>query len=257
MSVTRLAHQVAPLCRRVRSALALLLLVAVASVPPAALAQVGTPPPGRFCLRNRPAAGCSWFPITEFGVAILRPATEAPTRFWSLGLLHPVAGRWALGGSLVASSSNGPRTALTLAPVGRLALTRSLSLNLAPGLVFHGQQARDFPAEQPSPDTMITSRAEARAPAFAMDASLNLGDWATLFFHTSVFRYSTVSRYPSVLTVLPGGGTTWLSLPTETVAQPGTIVRQWIGVRAGSYPGLALGAAAVLVTMLVKGAVND
>jgi hypothetical protein len=104
---------------------------------------------------------------------------------------------------------------------------------------------------------MILRRTNARAPGFAVDASLTYRDWGALFVRTRMLPYSEVTRFTFTRVDLPGGGSSWISGPPETLEQRGVLTQHWVGVRAGSYPGLGLGVLAALATIAVTVAIED
>ena len=128
-----------------------------------------------------------WIPITECGVS-LRASYE---RIWNFGLLHSLGGRYAAGAVVTLTHDSG--TTISLAPVGRVNLTRLVALDIAPGILVQGRRDR-YSAEWPSPQIFIESVASGRAPGFALDASLSVRDWAVLFARASVFPYDQVMR---------------------------------------------------------------
>jgi hypothetical protein len=243
---------------RNRSTLVLLVLSAALLLPAPANAQDGAASSGGgFCFRPSATSECDWFPITEFGVALVAdpPSGTALGRIWNVGLMRNVGQRTALGAMVTVTHDN--IATVTLSPVGRIRLNSSLALDLAPGIVIHGRPFKSFPMEQPAPDSMVLSSTYGEAPGFAFDASLSYKDWGVLFVRTSVMPYSEVSRSTFGQITLPGGETSWLSYPPETLAQKGTITETWVGVRAASYPGLGLGVLAALVTVIAEAAVGD
>lgn len=238
--------------------LALLTIGLILTGPAPAKAQE-TPAsnPGGFCFRPDPSASCDWFPITEFGVALAAspPSGAAFGRIWNVGLMRNVGDRTALGAMVTITHDN--IATITLSPVGRIRLNASLALDLAPGVVIHGRPFESFPLEQPTPDMQIYTSAYGKAPGFALDASLSYRDWGEFFVRTSVIPYSEVSRSTYTRIDLPGGGTSWLSGMPETVPQKGVITEHWVGVRAGSYAGLGLGALAAIATAVATAVIGD
>jgi hypothetical protein len=210
-----------------------------------------------FCFRSGPGSKCEWFPITEFGFALAAHPKEGAAfgRIWNVGLLNNVDDRTALGAMVIVTHDNG--ATVTLAPVGRFWLSHSFAVDLAPGVVVYGHQLRDFAPERPSPDVLILRRTTGRAPGFALDASISYRDWGALFVHTSVLPYSEVTRSTFTRIDLPGGGSSWIGGPPETLEQRGVLTEHWIGVRAGSYPGLGLGILAALATVAATVGIED
>jgi hypothetical protein len=233
-------------------ALALLLLV-----PAPSRAQDATPAKsGGFCFRPNPAADCTWFPITEFGVALARSPKKGDWgRVWHVGVLRNVGARTALGAAVTVTDEDA--TTVTLSPVGRFRLSGDLALDVAPGIVVHGRATEQFANEQPSPDVLVQSFAVGRAPGFAVDASLGYKDWGVLFVRTSILPYDEVVRSTATLIDLPGGGTSWQTQEPETVPRKGSVTETWVGVRAGSYAGLGAGALAVLVTVIANSVIEN
>lgn len=227
--------------------LALLFCTAIL-VAPGARAQ-GTDIPARhgFCFRPDPSADCSWFPITEFGVA-LRTSYE---RIWFLGLVHPLNQRLALGGTVAITDDSG--TKVTLAPLLRVNLTRSVALDIAPGVTVSGNSMRYLPDERPSPGVWIQSWASGEAPGFALDVSLSLMDWGVLFARTTVLPYGDVTRSTYTLVDTPQGPA-WQGQEFESVKQSGTVTETRFGVRAGSYAGLGAAVLAVAVSAVIYAA---
>lgn len=243
---------------RSRVALALLTLGLIITGTPSANAQENpASKPGRFCFRSDRATGCDWFPLTEFGVALAAQPQKGAAfgRIWNLGLMRNLGDRTALGAMVTITHDD--IATVTLSPVGRIRLNPSLALDLAPGIVVHGRPFKSFPLEQPTPDMQIYTSTYGKAPGFAMDASLGYRDWGVFFVRTSVMPYSEVSRSTYTRIDLPGGGTSCFSGTPETVPQEGVITEHWVGVRAGSYAGLGLGALAALATVVGTALVGD
>lgn len=229
-----------------------LVIALLLTVPPRAPAQEGASgPSGGFSFRPPPAGASAWFPIVEFGVA-LRPSFE---RVWNVGLAHPLGERFALGGVVTITDDSG--TTIAVGPVGRVKLTRTVALDIAPELLVQGRRTRYLDDERPSPDVRVQSLAQGKAPGFALDASLTLGDWGGIFSRTTLFPYVQVVRTTSVRVEVPGAGTGWQTQDVETVERSGLVATHRFGVRAGSYPGLGLGVLAVLVSAVVYGTIEN
>jgi hypothetical protein len=235
---------------RIPAALFLVMSVVLARPAPAVAQESAASTSSRFCFRPD-GSGCDWFPITEFGVALASGGSGgANGRIWNLGLMRNVGERTAIGAMVTFTDE--ASTTVTLSPVGRIRLSRDFALDLAPGVVMSGRQFKSFPSEQPSPDSLVETFATGLAPGFAFDASVTYRDWGAVFVRTSILPYDEVSRATYSRIDLPGGGTSWLSHEPESVARSGTVTETWVGVRAGSYPGLGLGVLAVIVTVIAN-----
>jgi hypothetical protein len=240
-----------------KTTFALAALALLVAVPAPARAQDSiSAKSGGFCFRPNPASDCTWFPITEFGVALVRSPKKGDWgRIWQVGLLHEVGARTALGAAVTVTDEDA--TTVTLSPVGRLRISPDLALDVAPGVVVHGLSREQFPAEYPTPDVWIQTFAVGRAPGFAVDASLSYKDWGVLFVRTSVLPYEEVVRSTATLIDLPGGGTSWQTREPESVPRKGSVTETWVGVRAGSYAGLGTGALAALVTVIANSVIEN
>jgi hypothetical protein len=233
---------------RIPAAIVFVVMV-LARPAPAAAQETAASSSSRFCFRSDGSPGCDWFPITEFGVALATsPKRGSNGRIWNLGLMRNVGERTAFGAMVTFTDE--ASTSVTLSPVARIRLSADVALDLAPGVVIHGRQLKEFPSEQPTPDSLVQTFATGLAPGFAFDASVTYRDWGAVFVRTSILPYDEVSRATYSRIDLPGGGTSWLSHEPESVARSGVVTEHWIGVRAGSYPGLGLGVLAVLVTVI-------
>lgn len=229
-----------------------LILVSLLTVPIPARAQGdASATPRGFTFRPPPAGTSVWFPIVEFGVA-LRPSFE---RIWNVGLAHPIGERFALGGVVTVTDDSG--TTIAVGPVGRVNLTPTVALDIAPELLVQGKRTRYLADERPLPDVWVQSVARGEAPGFALDASLTLGDWGGVFARTTLFPYSEVTRTTFVRVAGPGAGTSWQTQDEEIVERSGVVAAHRFGVRAGSYPGLGLGVLAVLVSAVVYGTIEN
>lgn len=223
----------------------LVLFLLLTVLPPAAAEETVASRAGGFSFRPPASGRRAWFPIVEFGVA-LRPSFE---RVWHVGLVRPLDERFALGGVVTITDDSG--TTIAMGPVGRVNLTRSVTLDMAPELLVQGRRTRFLDEASPSPEVRVQSTAVGKAPGFALDASLMLGDWGGVFARTTFFPYSQVSRTSYTRVELPGGGSGWQAGNVDLVTRSGVVTAHRFGVRAGSYPGLGLGLLAVVVSAVV------
>ena len=128
----------------------------------------------RFCFRPNAQTGCDWFPITEVAwggkvavVGYVDPNEEHAVGIWQLGVAHLLGPRFALGVVVGAGSVGGGSntTLFSVAPRARLQLTRLVSLDLTPGLLFGGSVDRNlsfsgtcgWQIEAQPPDTLRSS----------------------------------------------------------------------------------------------------
>lgn len=222
-----------------------MMVLLLTPAPPASAEEMAAAPAGGFSFRPPAAGQRDWFPIMEFGVA-LRPSFE---RVWNVGLARPVSNRLALGGVVTITDDSG--TTIAAGPMGRINLGRTVTLDIAPELLVQGRRTRFLETENPSPDVQVQSIAVGKAPGFALDAALMLGDWGGLFARTTLFPYGHVTQTTYTRVEPPGGGTTWQAQGEERVDRHGLATAHRFGVRAGSYPGLGLGLLAVVVSAVV------
>jgi hypothetical protein len=188
--------------RRLASPLLLMLCI----LPAGALARAPAEAP--LCFRGRPLPECQGFLLTEFAVSLglpssyRRPPLDAS---WELGYLHNLeVERLAVGGSLFLVYDDEQRLLFGVKPRLRRWLTPWLSAEVAPGILVAGGGVDSFAPAY---------------PAFSGHAALNFGD---------VLAVSTQ------LEVLP--------LASKSNVNPqGREITGYIGLRFGSYAGLAVG----------------
>jgi hypothetical protein len=112
-----------------------MLLVLTAPLPAAGAAQ-------HLCFHPHPEARCSWFVVTEAGVAFSVPADEDPNLTFQTGALANVAEHSAIGGVLFAGVYQND---VRLGVRGRYRhwVTDRLTIDVAPGvLLYNGSRSR-------------------------------------------------------------------------------------------------------------------
>jgi hypothetical protein len=173
------------------------------------------------CFRGGPLQRCKGFMLTEFA-AYIGPTTSyrrPPMNFiWELGYMQnlPVHDL-AVGGTLFVVNDEEPRRMLGVKPRLRRWLNPWLSVDVAPGLLLVGLEHRTG---------FVPSY-----PAFSGHVALNFGDFAA------------VSAQMEVLPLRE----------TSNVNPEGIETNVFIGLRFGSYPGVAVGSAAALINWYAEG----
>lgn len=203
--------------------LRILCMLSLLALPGAALAS---PPGGQeaseeVCFRGGPLQRCKGFMLTEFA-AYIGPTTSyrrPPMNFiWELGYMQNLAANdLAVGGTLFLVNDEEPRRMLGLKPRLRTWLSPWMSLDVAPGLLLVGLDHST---------SFIPSY-----PAFSGHIALNFGDFVA------------VSAQMEVLPLRD----------TSFVNPEGIEANVFIGVRFGSYPGVAVGSLAALISLYAEG----
>jgi hypothetical protein len=183
--------------------------VAVAGVLAVLLQPVPLTAQG-FCFHPRPIARCSWFSVTEAGVALSVPSDEDPNLTFQAGALANVGSRSAIGGVLVgAVFQNDVR--LGVRARYRHWLTDRLSLDIAPGvLLYNGAFMAD-------------------SPGFTGELALGYADWIALTAQLDVvpFEFSTETR-----------GFFGVKIGSYPGAAAAGVAVIWAGVAAAIFSGI-------------------
>ncbi|KFE67269.1 hypothetical protein [Hyalangium minutum] len=164
---------------------------------------------------------CKGFTLTEFA-AYIAPTTgyrRPPLNFiWEAGYMSNLEVHdLAVGGTLFLVNDEEPRRMLGIKPRLRRWLNPWLSVDVAPGLLLFGlKHGSGFVPSY---------------PAFSGHVALNFGDFAAL---------------SAQLEVLP-------LTQRSNVNPEGREVNAFIGLRLGSYPGMAVGSAAALLAWWADG----
>ncbi|MDC0711632.1 hypothetical protein POL68_24400 [Stigmatella sp. ncwal1] len=160
------------------------------------------------CFRGAPLPRCQGFLLTEFAATLGLPSSyrRPPLNaIWELGYMHNLeVESLALGGTLFLVHDDEQRTLFGIKPRLRRWLTPWLSAEVAPGILIGGGGVDSFAPSY---------------PAFSGHAALNFGD---------------VVSVSTQLEVLP--------LASKSNVNPqGREITGYIGLRFGSYAGLAAG----------------
>lgn len=192
--------------RRLTSPLLLLCIL-----PAAARAE---PPPQNpaaeapLCFRGEPLPECQGFLLTEFAAAIARPSgyRRPPLNaIWELGYMHNLeVEKLAFGGTLFFVYDDEERILFGFKPRLRRWLTPWLSAEVGPGVIVGGGNGGSFAPSY---------------PAFSGHAALNFGDLVSVSAQLEVLPLTEMSN----------------------VNPQGREVTGYIGLRFGSYAGMAAG----------------
>jgi hypothetical protein len=163
-----------------------------------------------FCFHPRPIARCSWFSVTEAGVALSVPSDEDPNLTFQAGALANVGPRSAVGGVLVgAVFQNDVR--LGVRARYRRWLTDRLTLDVAPGiLLYNGTFTAD-------------------SPGFTGEVALGYADWIALTAQLDVvpFEFGTETR-----------GFFGVKIGSYPGAAAAGVAVIWAGVAAAVFSGI-------------------
>jgi hypothetical protein len=161
-----------------------------------------------YCFHPRPPARCSWFSVTEAGVALAIPSDEDPNFTFQAGALTNVGPRSAIGGVLVgAVFQNDVR--LGMRARYRHWLSERVTLDIAPGILLYNDA---FTAD---------------SPGFTAELGVGYGDWIALTAQLDVvpFEFGTETRgffgvkigsYPGALAV--GAAVVWAGVAAAIFA---------------------------------------
>ena len=200
-----------------------------------AIAQEQPLQPGHqgFCLRPRPS--CRVSTITEFqGMLRLGSVGEQREKLvgGSLGITYHFGSRYGVG---VLGNFNvhepGSESFLIKAR-GRVWVTPSLTVDLSPGLILSGSDWVTLSREMVAPDLQVVRSTFASMPGFTVDAAVGWADWLSLSLRIDVLHYNHVDE----TTREYGSGV----VDRQTLSESGTITDLFLGVRVGSFAGLAL-----------------
>lgn len=220
---------------------ALFLFVLLASpLGPLAAQEAPTPPANAgFCLRPQPS--CRVSTITEFmGMLKLGGIDEDSEQVIgaNLGFTYQFGARYGVGLLGNFNVHEPGAESLLIKARGRAWLTPSLTVDVSPGVILKGSDWFNLSRESVAPDLVVYRSTSAALPGFSVDAAVGWSDWAALALRVDVLPYDHVDestmRNGTVVSV-------------ETLAESGSFTEVFLGIRLGSYAGLALNVAVPLV----------